>query len=212
MVYGMVIAINMRIPFLPLLPLPLLLGAVVIMLKTRYNIQSAIKNIYSNRGYEMTEDNKEMTEDNKGIVHIIIALIVVSIIILSILLDLNSEDCFDVVMTITSIVLIIFAFIVMPKMKEFLLNSGRKILDFTTALDLLSTFAIIIVGLFISRETYGSYNEIKPTFWWWVLGGAIYFVTTIMKNYLLYILVDIRDNLKKIADSKEQKSIDENKE
>ena len=131
--------------------------------------------------------------------------------IIAIVMTISMFICgyFDGAIILSSILLIIGAFIVMPKMKNFLLESGRKILDFTTAFDLLSTFAIIIVGLCTSRDYHG---EIEVTFWWWVLGGAVYFVATIMKNYLLYILVDIRDNLKKIADSKEQKNIDENKE
>ena len=161
----------------------------------------------------MPKENNN-NNNNKSIIIIFSVIFGIPLVGLFFILynSLNSEDFFNLIITIASIILIIFTFILMPKVKNFILKSGRIIMDFVTAFDLLSAIMIIIVGLWVSRENYTYHTEIKPTFWWWVLGSFLYFCSTIIKNYVLYLLISINSNLNKIADSIKLKNIDENKE
>ncbi|MCM1264728.1 MAG: zinc ribbon domain-containing protein [Candidatus Gastranaerophilales bacterium] len=79
-----------------------------------------------------------------------------------------------------------------PYVKRFILFVGRNVIDFATALDLILGVTILIAGIYFTKELYINY-------WWFVLGALLYIVITVLKNYVLYLLIDIKDSLHKLA-------------
>ncbi len=92
---------------------------------------------------------------------------------------------------------LIFAIVkFMPHVKDVVVKVGRNLLDFTTAFDVVFSAAILIAGFFMCAYEDG----ISSTIWWYVLGSFLYLLATLVKDYVLYLLIDIRDSLKKLAD------------
>lgn len=82
--------------------------------------------------------------------------------------------------------------------KDIVIKVGRKTLDICTALDVILCTIILVVGFFKCSTEYG----ISVFMWWYVLGAVVVFLATLLANYTLYLLIDIRDSLKKLADKK----------
>lgn len=104
-----------------------------------------------------------------------------------------------------SILIFILVIIVSIKLskhaKDIVIKLGRKTLDISTALDVILSTIILVVGFFKCVDEYG----ISSFIWWYVLGAIVVFLATLLANYALYLLVDIRDSLKKLADNIEKK-------
>lgn len=110
-------------------------------------------------------------------------------VITGIIVGCNSKDAGIGLYTTVAIV----ALGVCPYVKRFILFVGRNAIDFATTLDLILGLTILVVGIYCC-----SYDE-YISYWWFVLGALLYVVITVLKNYTLYLLIDIRDSLHKLA-------------
>ncbi len=100
------------------------------------------------------------------------------------------------------ITLVIFAIIIMvlsQKIKNLVLKVARWLLDFATTLDVLSGILILLAGIPISMNSYGN-----VPYWWFIVGAFVYSLIMLVKDYILYLLVDIRDSLKILSDKAKQ--------
>ncbi len=100
------------------------------------------------------------------------------------------------------ITLVIFAIIIMvlsQKIKNLVLKVARWLLDFATTLDVLSGILILLAGIPISMNSYG-----HVPYWWFIVGAFVYSLIMLVKDYVLYLLVDIRDSLKILSDKAKQ--------
>lgn len=82
--------------------------------------------------------------------------------------------------------------------KDIVIKVGRKTLDICTALDVILCVIVIVIGFFHVLGT-------STFIWWYVLGAIVVFLVTLLANYTLYLLIDIRDSLKKLADNIDKK-------
>ncbi len=80
-----------------------------------------------------------------------------------------------------------------------MLEVGRWLLDFATTLDVLSGILILLAGIPISMNSYGN-----VPYWWFIVGAFVYSLIMLVKDYVLYLLVDIRDSLKILSDKAKQ--------
>ena len=80
-----------------------------------------------------------------------------------------------------------------------MLEVGRWLLDFATTLDVLSGVLILLAGIPISMNSYGNVQ-----YWWFIVGAFVYSLIMLVKDYVLYLLVDIRDSLKILSDKAKQ--------
>lgn len=87
----------------------------------------------------------------------------------------------------------------LPFVKKFVLWIGRKVIDFTTTLDLVFVMTILYAGAYY-KSTISAYED-SISYGWCVLAAFLYMILAALKNYVLYLLIDIRDSLKKISDS-----------
>ncbi len=90
--------------------------------------------------------------------------------------------------TVIIIVPAIVFYYIVPYVKRFILYVCRKVIDFVTTLDLIIGLIILVAGIDNSID-YG----------WFVLGALLYIIITVLKNYAMYLLIDIRDSLHKLA-------------
>lgn len=100
------------------------------------------------------------------------------------------------------ITLVIFAIIIMvlsQKIKNLVLKVARWLLDFATTLDVLLGILILLAGIPISMNSYGN-----VPYWWFIVGAFVYSLIMLVKDYILYLLVDIRDSLKILSDKAKQ--------
>lgn len=81
---------------------------------------------------------------------------------------------------------------VCPYVKRFILFVGRNVIDFATTLDIILGFTILVSGIYCTQNLHVNY-------WWFVLGTLLYTIIAVLKNYTLYLLIDIRDSLHKLA-------------
>lgn len=152
-----------------------------------------------NCGISTQEENNVKREESSPMSeyagYIIIALFCVLPIIYLIVFGISTSENPQSVLTSIEFVLLIVAIIYCKKIKNVVLNVARWLLDFTTTFDALLGISILIVGIFVCKETYINY-------WWFVLGAILYSLIALIKDYALYLLVDIRDSLKILADNK----------
>ena len=87
-----------------------------------------------------------------------------------------------------------------PYVKRFILLVGRNVIDFTTTLDIILGFTILVSGVYCTQN-------LGVNYWWFVLGTLLYTVITVLKNYVLYLLIDIRDSLHKLAYGEEKETV-----
>ena len=80
-----------------------------------------------------------------------------------------------------------------------MLKVARWLLDFATALDVLLGILILLAGIPISMNSYGN-----VPYWWFIVGAFVYSLIMLVKDYILYLLVDIRDSLKILSDKAKQ--------
>lgn len=92
------------------------------------------------------------------------------------------------------VTLAISMFGLLPFAKRFVLWVGRKVVDFATTLDLIFVMTILFAGLYSN-----SYYYVHVSYWLFVLGAFLYMVLAILMRYVLYILIDIKDSLHKLA-------------
>lgn len=105
----------------------------------------------------------------------------------------GSEETQNLALGIIEIIIVIVAIINCKRIKNIVLKVARWLLDFSTTLDALMGAIILITGIYICRDSYINY-------WWFVLGAFLYSLIALIKDYALYLLVDIRDSLKILAD------------
>lgn len=143
-----------------------------------------------------TTDYNSYSMSEYGVIILIFTLIVVVPILFVICNSIsNSDDPLGITLGIVAIFIFIVAFIYCKKIKDLVLKVARWLLDFTTTVDVLTGLSILITGIFICKEY--SFN-----YWWFILGAFVYSLLALIKDYALYLLVDIRDSLKVLADNK----------
>lgn len=128
-----------------------------------------------------------------------ICLFLFIVICLSALVNYLSENNGTFLYFVVSIVLIVIAVIFCRGIKKPVLEVGRWLLDFATTLDVLSGVLILLAGIPISMNSYGN-----VPYWWFIVGAFVYSLIMLVKDYVLYLLVDIRDSLKIISDKAKQ--------
>lgn len=128
-----------------------------------------------------------------------ICLFLFIVICLSALVNYLSENDGTFLYFVVSIVLIVIAVIFCRGIKKPVLEVGRWLLDFTTTLDVLSGILILLAGIPISMNSYGN-----VPYWWFIVGAFVYSLIMLVKDYVLYLLVDIRDSLKILSDKAKQ--------
>jgi hypothetical protein len=83
----------------------------------------------------------------------------------------------------------------MDKIKEFVVKYGRLILDISVAIEVLA-IVIYFAAMLIASFMRGSFIGILIA----LLSSIIALAAIIIFNYLVYLTIDMRDTLKKIAD------------
>lgn len=96
-----------------------------------------------------------------------------------------------------------------PFVKKLVLYIGRLAVDFATTVDLIFVMTILVAGVFYKANGGGFYGELV-SYWWFVLAAFLYLVFAALKNYTLYLLVDIRDSLHKLAFGTSSEYADDN--
>lgn len=128
-----------------------------------------------------------------------ICLFLFIVLCLSALVNYLSENDGTFLYFVVSIVLIVIAVIFCRGIKKPVLEVGRWLLDFATTLDVLSGILILLAGIPISMNSYGN-----VPYWWFIVGAFVYSLIMLVKDYVLYLLVDIRDSLKILSDKAKQ--------
>lgn len=128
-----------------------------------------------------------------------ICLFLFIVLCLSALVNYLSENDGTFLYFVVSIVLIVIAVIFCRGIKKPVLEVARWLLDFTTSLDVLSGILILLAGIPISMNSYGN-----VPYWWFIVGAFVYSLIMLVKDYILYLLVDIRDSLKILSDKAKQ--------
>lgn len=128
----------------------------------------------------------------------LICCIIFMFISVGIIVCLN-EDVIISFICIIPFLFIILAVLLSRKIKNLVLKVARWLLDFTTTLDVLSGILILLAGIPISMNSYGN-----VPYWWFIVGAFVYSLIMLVKDYVLYLLVDIRDSLKIISDKAKQ--------
>lgn len=128
-----------------------------------------------------------------------ICLFLFIVFCLSALVNYLSENDGTFLYFVVSIVLIVIAVIFCRGIKNPVLEVGRWLLDFATTLDVLSGILILLAGIPISMNSYGN-----VPYWWFIVGAFVYSLIMLVKDYILYLLVDIRDSLKILSDKAKQ--------
>ena len=156
-------------------------------------------------GNREIQNNDELDICAKWTIIIFVSFIAIPLIF-GIINAINESniDGVSIVYGITLIAILIIAFIFNSKIKNLVLKVGRWLLDFNTTLDVLAGIIILVVGAFISYE-------LSINYWWFVLGAFIYSLLALVKDYVLYLLVDIRDSLKILAENNNSNTKIENK-
>lgn len=113
------------------------------------------------------------------------------------------ENGLNIFLFVIVLFVIFFAIKMSSKVKDIVLSIGRKLLDIGTALDVVLALGIIIAGLFITNDEYSPF-EIGIE--WYIIGSIVFLLFALLKDYVLYLLIDIRDSLKKIADRENENS------
>lgn len=143
-----------------------------------------------------TQGNKN--ENSSKISYYAIMTFTISIFVLPIIVIAwealtGTDESQNLAMEIIEIIMIIIAIINCKKIKNLVLKVARWLLDFSTTLDALMGVIILITGISVCQDGYINY-------WWFVLGAFLYTLIALVKDYALYLLVDIRDSLKVLAD------------
>lgn len=143
----------------------------------------------------ITQDDKAKGVDPFEVfVYLILFFILGSIIIFGISITLECNDNpQNTILSVVAIIILIISAIFCSKIKNLVLKVARWLLDFSTTVDVLTGLTILISGIFICQDTGFNY-------WWFVLGAFLYSLIALVKDYALYLLVDIRDSLKILAD------------
>lgn len=128
-----------------------------------------------------------------------ICLFLFIVICLSALVNYLSENDGTFLYFVVSIVLIVIAVIFCRGIKKPVLEVGRWLLDFATTLDVLSGVLILLAGIPMSMNSYGNVQ-----YWCFIVGAFVYSLIMLVKDYVLYLLVDIRDSLKILSDKAKQ--------
>lgn len=87
-------------------------------------------------------------------------------------------------------------------MKNYILKEGRKFVDFIAGVDIGVSIIAFIAGIFI-----GLSESSWTTFWTYAGVAFVYYQITLIKNYAIYLFIDMRDSLKKLTKTKAEKDI-----
>lgn len=87
-------------------------------------------------------------------------------------------------------------------MKNYILKEGRKFVDFIAGFDVFISIAIFIAGIIM-----GLSESSWATFWIYTGIAFVYYQITLIKNYAIYLFIDMRDSLKKLTKIKTEKDI-----
>lgn len=155
-------------------------------------------------GYEFSaeenveEDNKNLQEDNKKDAgkKDYTWLLVAGLAIIS--CPAYKMDMEKFLYILGGVLILTLTILLCMKIKNIVLNVGRKLLDFTTALDVIIAIVIVVVGFFTNENNINLDSD--NNFYLYVIGGIVYILIALLKDYILYLLIDIRDSLKQIAD------------
>ncbi len=79
-------------------------------------------------------------------------------------------------------------------LKNYILQQGRRFVDFIAVLDITISIIIFIAGIIMGI------SESSWTPFWSCTGIAfLYYQITLIKNYVVYLFIDMRDSLKELA-------------
>ncbi len=107
----------------------------------------------------------------------------------------SNEFAEDFIILVVLILFFTISILFCGKIKNLVLKVSRWLLDFGTTLDVLSGIIILLAGIPISMNSYGN-----VPYWWFIAGAFVYSLVMLVKDYVLYLLVDIRDSLKILSD------------
>lgn len=156
-----------------------------------YKAEEPKENLPNNNSNTSTQGHSESQE---GCI-----IVLVMILGLAIMLAIGLGVSFiTILLTSIFIAICIIAWKLAPKTKNIVVSIGRKTLDFLTILDVILCVIVIVLG-FIQCV---SEDGISSLLWWYILGAVVLFFGTLLANYTLYLLIDIRDSLKKLSDKK----------
>lgn len=83
-------------------------------------------------------------------------------------------------------------------MKDFILEQGRGFFDFIAGLDVVISILILIAGIIM-----GFSESSWATFWSYTGIAFLYYQITLIKNYAIYLFIDMRDSLKELTKAKD---------
>ena len=143
------------------------------------------------------------TQSSINTTDILILLTIISSIIafLCLLINTNKENPF-IILTVIIIVILTITLWLSTKIKDIVVSVGRTVLDFGTSLNVVCSVLIIIIGFFQCKDEYGN---IEGFIWAYIGGAILFFLITLLADYTLYLLIDIRDSLKKLANKSDEK-------
>ena len=150
-----------------------------------------------------SEKNYKETKSSVEIANILALLIIIPGILafLYILINTIKENPF-IILTVIIIVILAITLWLSTKIKDIVVSVGRTVLDFGTSLNVVCSVLIIIIGFFQCKDEYGN---IEGFIWAYIGGAILFFLITLLADYTLYLLIDIRDSLKKLANKSDEK-------
>ena len=129
---------------------------------------------------------------------IISKILLVSLVIGIIFWGLTGFNTYDglpvgIIAMTSTFILSLIAVYVTRRMKNLVLLIGRFLIDFMMAIDFLIFLGCIVTGVAITLF------EGEPYGFFFIGGGVLYLLVSVVLTYMLYLFIDIRDSLKKLA-------------
>jgi cation transport ATPase len=149
---------------------------------------------------KVIEENSKMQQNdcNKegcGCLVLVFALILLFNLLFGAVSNFGSEDVLKYAPFVIGLLILIVLIACLSKyVKDIVICVGRITLDISTVIGVILSFICLVVGCYFSSFI-----------WWYVLGSVVIFIITLLANYTLYLLIDIRDSLKKLADNVDNK-------
>jgi DNA-directed RNA polymerase subunit RPC12/RpoP len=163
--------------------------------KDRKKINEEIKEDSNVKESESQIDNEETKAvDITNIIVLLIFLIFLTIGLYAVFTLIKEYPV--IIVLIISIIMLALILWLSTKIKDIVVSVGRKVLDIGTSLNVVFSILIIIIGFIQCKDEYGN---IAGFIWAYIGGAILFFLITLLADYTIYLLIDIRDSLKKIA-------------
>lgn len=170
------------------------------------------KNMFKKDNKERNEEVKEeevnkSKVDNEETKKVDVTNIIVLLVML-ILLAIPLYAAYTLIRENPVIIVVIICIIVIAitlwlskRIKDIVVSVGRSVLDLGTSLNVVCSVLIIIIGFLQCTNDQG----IEGYIWYYIGGAIIFFLVTLLADYTLYLLIDIRDSLKELAKKADKK-------